>query len=317
MIDFRYHLVSVIAIFLALALGIVVGTTALNGGIVDTLKSSNGQIIRDKRTLEATVQDLRTQVERHDDVSAAVAAAAVAGRLTDQRVLVVVAPGASGDAVPPLQDLLTKAGAATAGVVRLRGDLLDPSKGQVLDDLVARVAPPRVPVPEGSPTDRAAAVLAAALVSTRGTDGLAADAAAKVLGGFRSANLIDVTGEAATRSRPATAAVVLVPAGSGKPPDQAGQAEQAALLALARALDSRSEGVVLAGPAGAAQPGGLVQAARADGSLSDVVSTVDAADSPTGRLVVVLALAEQVAGGSGRYGQGPGASSGAPPAAGR
>ncbi|MFN2523414.1 MAG: copper transporter, partial [Mycobacteriales bacterium] len=37
-IDFRYHLVSIIAVFLALALGIVVGTTALNGGIVDTLR---------------------------------------------------------------------------------------------------------------------------------------------------------------------------------------------------------------------------------------------------------------------------------------
>ena len=31
MIDFRYHIVSIIAVFLALAVGIVVGTTALNG----------------------------------------------------------------------------------------------------------------------------------------------------------------------------------------------------------------------------------------------------------------------------------------------
>ena len=30
MIDFRYHLVSLIAVFLAVALGIIIGTTALN-----------------------------------------------------------------------------------------------------------------------------------------------------------------------------------------------------------------------------------------------------------------------------------------------
>ncbi len=33
MIDFRYHLVSLIAVFLAVALGIVIGTTALNNPI--------------------------------------------------------------------------------------------------------------------------------------------------------------------------------------------------------------------------------------------------------------------------------------------
>ena len=37
MISFRYHLVSIIAVFLALALGIVVGTTALNGPITKDL----------------------------------------------------------------------------------------------------------------------------------------------------------------------------------------------------------------------------------------------------------------------------------------
>ena len=38
MIDFRYHLVSIIGIFLALAVGIVLGTTALNGPVLDDLR---------------------------------------------------------------------------------------------------------------------------------------------------------------------------------------------------------------------------------------------------------------------------------------
>ena len=39
-VDFRYHLVSIIAVFLALAIGIVIGTTALNGALLDNLKGS-------------------------------------------------------------------------------------------------------------------------------------------------------------------------------------------------------------------------------------------------------------------------------------
>ena len=47
-ISFRYHLVSIVAVFLALALGIVVGTTALNGPIT---------------------KDLRNQVERRQEAA--------------------------------------------------------------------------------------------------------------------------------------------------------------------------------------------------------------------------------------------------------
>ena len=43
MIDFRYHLVSLIAVFLALAIGIVIGTTPLNGPVLDDL---HGQVTR-------------------------------------------------------------------------------------------------------------------------------------------------------------------------------------------------------------------------------------------------------------------------------
>jgi hypothetical protein len=38
-IDFRYHLVSLIAVFLAVALGIVIGTTALNQPILADIKN--------------------------------------------------------------------------------------------------------------------------------------------------------------------------------------------------------------------------------------------------------------------------------------
>ena len=43
MINFRYHVVSLTAVFLALAIGLVVGTAALNGPVADSLR---GQVSR-------------------------------------------------------------------------------------------------------------------------------------------------------------------------------------------------------------------------------------------------------------------------------
>ena len=39
MINFRFHLVSLIAIFLALALGVVIGAGVIDRGVVDTLNN--------------------------------------------------------------------------------------------------------------------------------------------------------------------------------------------------------------------------------------------------------------------------------------
>jgi hypothetical protein len=318
MIDFRYHLVSIIAVFLALALGIVVGTTALNGGIVDTLKSSNSKIIKDKRGLEGTVRDLRSSVGRRDDFTETVAPRIVAGRLVNQRVLFVAAPNASDGTLKELEQLVTEAGGTPTGVLRLRGDLLDPAKNQVIDDLVAGVAPAGVELPDGAPTDRAAVELAAALVAKGSSGRIGEDAAAKVLGGFTGADLVQwqaPAGQKSTDTEPATMVVMVTGGSDGKALDEVGQQRQRTLLTLAKALDDRSLGAVVAGPLSSADQGGVLQALRADGDLREQVSSVDVADTPYGQVTVILALDEQEQGRSGRYGEGSGSEAAAPPPA--
>ncbi|MCU1672644.1 MAG: hypothetical protein JWN77_757 [Frankiales bacterium] len=313
MIDFRYHLVSIIAVFLALALGIVVGTTALNGGIVDTLRSSQNKIISDKRGLETQVRDLRNQVGRRDQFSEAVAQRVLGGRLADERVLFVAAPDASADTLRRLEQVVVLAGGTPTGVLRLREDLLDPTKTAVVEDVVAQVAPAGLELPDGTPVDRAAVELAAALVA-KGNNALSEDAAAKVLGGFTGADLVQVQAPAKTAgTEPATLAVIVTGGSNGKDLDDAAKARQRAVLTLSRALDDRSSGVVVSGPRGSADPGGLLQALRNDGDLPDRVSSVDVADTEYGRVVVVLALNEQQDGAAGSYGEGPGSESAAPP----
>ena len=316
MIDFRYHLVSIIAVFLALAIGIVVGTTALNGYVVDDLRARNGAVIKDKRNLEGVVRDLRNQVSRRDQFATTVTPAVVSGALTGERVLVVTAQGASDQVVKDLSALVTEAGGTVTGVLKLRPDLLDPTKSAVVDDLVASVAPAGLTLPDGSPAERAALELAAATVTTPTVDGIGSDAAAKILGGFTGADLVDVQQPPGSKSGaalvPATLAMVVTGGANGTTLSDIDKQRQQTELTLVRAWDARSSGTVVAGPESAAGTGGLIQAVRADGGLSDNVSSVDTVDSPFGAVSTILALREQDTGGSGRYGQGPGSQAAAP-----
>ena len=107
-IDFRYHLVSLVAIFLALALGIVIGSAALNGQ-VSALTTSRG-------ALETNTNDLRSQVVDDAAFATSVTATLVKGALRGERVLLVTTPDTPGSLVSAIKPVLVQ-----AGVISLRG----------------------------------------------------------------------------------------------------------------------------------------------------------------------------------------------------
>lgn len=309
MIDFRYHLVSIIAVFLALAVGIVVGTAALNGPIQDGLRSNINRLADDKRALEGDVQELRDQVGAADAFATSLAPELVGGALKDQRVLLVTTPETPGELAEQLRPLLTKAGASLTGTLEVQPALGEPEQRQLLEDLVAQVVPAGVELPEGQPVERAAAELAAALTTGPGAEAVEPGEAQAVLAAFEEAGLVDVTPEAGAEDAltSATVALVLAPPGPERSATTQEQQQLEALLTLAAALDERSRGAVVAGPATAAGDGGLVRALREQSSISADVSSVDNADRGIGRVAVVLALAEQVDDGVGQYGAAQGA----------
>ncbi|BDZ58322.1 hypothetical protein GCM10025872_19790 [Barrientosiimonas endolithica] len=49
MIDFRYHLVSIVAVFLALATGLVIGATSLQDQVAGTLQGQVTQLRGEKQ----------------------------------------------------------------------------------------------------------------------------------------------------------------------------------------------------------------------------------------------------------------------------
>ena len=78
MINFRFHLVSLVAVFLALALGVVMGSTVIDRAIVDRLSSQIDSVKKradaeraDNRALRDQVKGLETS---HDFLDAALVA---------------------------------------------------------------------------------------------------------------------------------------------------------------------------------------------------------------------------------------------------
>lgn len=306
MVDFRYHLVSIIAVFLALALGIVVGTTALNGRLPGDLEGRIDGLTGEKRALEDTVGELRETTDGDARVLEQLGPGAVDGRLAGRRVVVVSTPNAPSELREELVPVLEEAGATVSDVVTLRPDLLDPAKTEALEAVVDRVAPDGAEL-SGDPVQRASQELAAALLEPVGEPGLDLEAGRQILSAFVELDLIALEGEEVEDVGRASLAVLLTGEPVGGADVEGTAARITSLVGLAGALDAAGDGAVVGGPVTATDEGGLLRALREDDAAREAVSTVDGLERITGRLVTVLALQEQATGIAGRYGTGEGA----------
>jgi hypothetical protein len=302
-IDFRYHVVSLVAVLLALATGILVGSSLLNQPLIESLNATTGALAREKEDLRRQLTESQDQVAYRDAFGGSVAPLLVGQRLAGQRILLVTLPGASGRDVDAMGDTLRRAGATVTGRLDVESAYFDQTKTSALDDLTARLALPGVAMTGETPTSRAAGQLAHALLSNGDGDTGVMDAAGTALvNGLDQAGFVSRAGTArADRSWQRGGLAVFV---AGEP-DGTGEAlsrVNSDVVAMARAFDAASRGVVVAGPLRAAQDGGVLTALRGDRDGAAAVSTVDPVSSPFGRVAVVLAAAEQANGRSGQYG---------------
>src|SRR5438132_14066525 len=93
MINFRYPLVSLIAVFLALAIGIALGATVIDRAIVDGLRSRIHTVDEKADATSKANQLLRGENDRQDTFITGITLAAVQGRLTGHPVLVFAERG--------------------------------------------------------------------------------------------------------------------------------------------------------------------------------------------------------------------------------
>ncbi len=309
MISLRYHATSIAAVFLALAVGIVLGS----GGVSERLL---GSVTRKADGLEGQVQALT--VERDtlvagqraaDDFAARIGPAAVRGLLEGKKVAFVTvgADPADRDAVAAL---IQAAGASVTGELALTPAVGDPARADQLRELTSQLLPTGAQLPAASDTGSLVGGLLGGVLAGPKVDPAAADS---VLTGLTSAGFIT------PGDLPKPADLVLVLSGGALTGVDAGDAA-AVTARMAAQLDraggaAPGGGAVLAGRAGSADATGAVGVARADPAITADLSTVDDVQSGPGRVSAVLALREQVDGRSGRYGTAVTASDGAVPSA--
>jgi hypothetical protein len=303
-INFRYHVVSLAAVFLALAVGLIVGTAAANGPVTDSLKARYDEVSATNQQLRDEVNQQNTDLQKAGDFATDIAPAYLAGKLTGKRVLVLSLEGNGNDVdktVSAIYTFLGDAGAKVTGTVKIREKFGAPSSKAQLLDLAESSAPPSVSgaLPNQSDgVDSSAALLAAILVGKTGTAPV--DGVRQVLSAYESQGYLSVDGDFAAPAE-ATVLVAGVPTTGKDAKDRA-----AAALTVINRFDQAGRSLVVAGLA----PGGPVQAVRGDSALAKNVSTVDNADTAQGQVAAILALVDRVNGRAvGHYGTGDGASS--------
>jgi hypothetical protein len=301
-IDFRYHLVSLIAVFLAIALGIIIGTTALNEPLQANIEGQVTELEQDKRDLEDRTQQLQAQVATSDAFADAVAPALVDGALTGRSVLLVLG---NEDVLPEYVEqvgaLVTEAGGTVAGTISLQPEYSDPSTSSSLQNYVTGpgMPPAGIELPETDDAGRlVGALLAQVLMTPAGGPAPNGTAASSVLAGLVALDVLASEGDSVA---PADYAIVLT--SGGFTGDDAAERNDT-LVELIAALDAAGSGAVVAGDAASAGENGLVGVLRADPTLSAAVSTVDNLGTAAGRISTVLALGGEAEGTSGRYGTG-------------
>ncbi|WP_299040219.1 copper transporter [uncultured Pseudokineococcus sp.] len=315
MIDFRYHLVSLVGVFLALAIGVVLGAGPLRDSIGDTLTSQVDLLREDRLQLQSQVDDLSAQLAARDDALASVAPVVAGQALAGTSTVVVALPGADPEVVADLADAVEDAAGSVSGVVRVERQWVSPEASAQREEVAAalpeRSLSPLAADEVGVPVVLAAALADAVAVQGPVLSGTASVAGPEALEALAEADLVSVEGDPALR---AGSALVVAPGVADQPGtgDEAWLASRsAAELALLAALEEASGAVVLAGPATAADPDGALAVLRGD-ELAAQVSGVDDADSPAGSLAAALALREQLDGGAGQYGSEQGASAALP-----
>jgi hypothetical protein len=298
-IDFRYHLVSIVAVFLALAIGIVLGSTELQGHTIDGLRSLSSSLTNQLNAARAARDSYKTLSGASDTFLTAAEPKLLGGTLSGQRLVIVTEPGAPSAVVNGVRQAAGTAGAAITGTVALQprfNDLSGTTRSSLNAINANFAAQDSVTFdPAAASTtmyqQQAAQLIATAILNqTADQPGLAVTDAQALLSAYAQAGYLTISGAPANR---ATLAVIVT---SDSAPAAASDPGSQVLLAVAHEFAELSAATLVAGSAaGSAQQGGGMAVLRSS-SVSGEVSSVDNADTLLGQIVTVWALGDQLAG---------------------
>jgi hypothetical protein len=304
MIDFRYHLVSIVAVFLALAIGIVLGSTELQGTTIDALRLSSNQLNAELNASNNSRDTYEQQVHADQQFLTTAEPRLLANELPGDRIVLVTEPGASSTVISGIKQAAVLAGASVTGEVALQPTFNDLSGAtqsslSAINNDVASNDQTTLATPSNQQTanqQQAAQLIGTAILAstTAGeTQGSISPAGAQtLLEAYAQAGYLTLSGAPTDR---ATLAVIVTPATA--PSDGQNDPANQVLLAVAQEFATASEATIVVGStAGSAASGSAISVLRSS-SVSSDVSSVDNADSTVGQVSTMWAFARQLRGG--------------------
>ena len=213
MITFRYHIVSLVSVFLALAIGIALGGGPLKGEVDNSLVKELAARKKIQTEQRHEIRRLRASGAFADGYAKATAPTVLAGRLRGVPVAVVSMPGANRATVSYLQDLVSTSGGKLVGRYRVGDKLGDNSNKGLVDQLGTQLEPEAddVEMPDDVSTYQRFGLLLGRAIGTRSKARQRYDTtSSSLVSGFGTAGLVSAVGTPTGRAR-----VVLVVTGPG------------------------------------------------------------------------------------------------------
>jgi Copper transport outer membrane protein, MctB len=330
-IDFRYHVVSIVAVFLALAIGIVLGSTELQGPTYNLLNQTTGKLQSELNQVTGQRNTAQAQANLGESYAQAVEPVVLHNLLAGQRLLIVSEPGAPASVVSGITNAAEQfAGATVTGEIALQPKFFDTSdttqaylnqtnlvlahsdgitleNGTTYQQQAAHIIASEILTkaaglpsgqasagPSGAGQPSASPSASTGQVGTGSASGVGTGPdtnAATMLTAYANSGFLTTSGQPATS---ATLALIVTP--QTPPADGSTDPLDQMIVPLAEELAAKSSATVVAGTSTGSGPGSPLAVVRSSNAANQV-STVDNADFVTGQSVVIQALAVLLQGG--------------------
>jgi hypothetical protein len=283
-ISFRYHVVTIVAVFLALAIGLLGGGAFVQPALQDQLERQTLEQLRNNAELREQLDEVRAEVAAMNGFASSAMPYLARDRLVGSTAVIVAHEEVEDAVVAGAEEALTIGGAEVVGSFSASSDLLseDPETQAQLADIVGVFSAP--------PEELSAAAAAALARRLRGAPDDGALPEDDVLNRLLSAGFLDTSGEANLDEIGRSGQIVVVLAG--------GATEEPTLVPDAFAVPLVDALVELGVPVAAAEsfttPVPYVGTVDGDG-----VVTVDDLDLTMGGAALVLGLDRLLATGEG------------------
>lgn len=288
MVDFRFHLISIVAVFLALGLGILTGSGFVGDALVKRLRRDVNLVKESNNELHQQVDELQGLIAEESEFSAALRPEMVASALRDVRVVLIEIGEPAEGSSDELRATVEEAGGRVTGSITFTDKLA--LTGDAERDQLSLIVGPAVGE-AGELIDQTGSLLGLRLGSAAqvpsDTDQRVVESE-ELLRDLEDAGFVEVERDDDGRTAPNKAAFLILGGNADPPPFDAGRLA----LALASSITARAAPVLVTEPAESSW--GMVEAVRADSEARENVATAERAESVYGQVAAVVGLSLEI-----------------------